>query len=56
MKAVVKYNNNSARAKTCFVGEGEKNSSSWSYGTEREGEKLPALFEEGETSKFLFVM
>lgn len=45
MKAVLKYSKNMARAKMCIVGEVEESLSSWtqhSYGTGREGAKLPA--------------
>lgn len=50
MKAVMKYSKNTARAKMHFVGEVEESFSLWtqySYGTVREGAKLPAWLGNG---------
>lgn len=52
MKAVIKYSKNIARDKMHIIGQGKESSSSWtqySYGTVREGAKLPALFGERGT-------
>lgn len=50
MKAVIKYSKNIARAKIHIVGEVEESFSPWtqySYGTVREGVKLPAWLGDG---------